>query len=388
MRQSDHKRRLMGSALTPPLFEQLSFSSLVSPPQKSIEGSISANPYLARISNFGAETLACGKFTHASLFCGGGGLDLGLGFAGFRTVVANDIAPAFVKSVTSNIPNAVGLVKDVFCLSKKELLDAARREDIDLVSAGPPCQAFSILGMRGALDDPRGKLTLKYFDLISKIRPKAFLFENVPGILSVNSGEDWQRLLQFVKEVTGYQIYWTKLNAVDFGIPQFRERVFVVGFASPVPFEFPSLPTGPGAQELVIAGNLKTPSSWALEFVEDLPNQRIRPHGSRVKGRYAQVSQGSRDATDHTDRIHPDYPSGTVLVGSAAGGGRPHIHPTENRVLTVREAARLQSFPDWFIFHGTTTAQYRQVGNAVPPLLAYEVGKAVVSALSKTTERN
>ena len=341
------------------------------------------NPYLARISRFNAESLESGKLTHASLFCGGGGLDLGLGFAGFRTVVANDIAPAFVKTVTSNIPDAVGLVKDVLCLSKEELLDSAGGDGIDLVSAGPPCQAFSILGMRGALDDPRGKLTLKYFDLISKIRPRAFLFENVPGILSVNSGEDWHRLLQYVEDVTGYKIYWTRLNAVDYGIPQFRERVFVVGFASSVPFDFPVVPTGPGARELSIAGGPRIPSSWALELVDDLPNQRIRPHGPNVRRRYAQVSQGGRDATDHSDRIHPDHPSGTVLVGSAAGGGRPHIHPTENRVLTVREAARLQSFPDWYIFHGTTTAQYRQVGNAVPPLLAYEVGKKVIGALSK-----
>ena len=388
MRRNGQKRRPVGSGLTRPLFEQLPLDSLDNQFGHSESVTSSANPYLARISNFGTETLEGGKLTHASLFCGGGGLDLGLGFAGFRTVVANDIAPAFVKSVTANIPNAVGLVKDVLCLSKEELLDSFGGEDIDLVSAGPPCQAFSILGMRGALDDPRGKLTLKYFELISEIRPKAFLFENVPGILTVNSGEDWQRLLHYVEKVTEYQIYWTRLNAVDFGIPQFRERVFVVGFASPVPFEFPVVPTGPGAHELVIAGGSRTPSSWALEFVEHLPNQRIRPHGPRVRGRYAQVSQGGRDATDHSDRIHPDYPSGTVLVGSAAGGGRPHIHPTENRVLTVREAARLQSFPDWYIFHGTTTAQYRQVGNAVPPLLAYEVGKKVVAALSKFGEWN
>ena len=366
---------------------QLPLGSLDSPWGYSGSPRSSPNSYLARLSNFDSDTLGVGEVTHASLFCGGGGLDLGLGFAGFRTVLANDIAPSFVQSVTANIPNTVGLVKDVLRLSKEELLEAFGGEGIDLVSAGPPCQAFSILGMRGALDDPRGKLTLKYFDLISEIRPKAFLFENVPGILTVNSGEDWQRLLSYVEEVTHYHIYWTRLNSVDFGIPQFRERIFLVGFAEPVPFEFPVAATGPGADELITSGGLRTPSSWALEFVDHLPNQRIRPHGPRVLGRYAKVSPGSRDATDHTDRIHPDYPSGTVLVGSGAGGGRPHIHPTVNRVLTVREAARLQSFPDWYTFQGTTTSQYRQVGNAVPPLLAYEVGKKIVAALSQVCER-
>ena len=388
MRRNGYIRKQVGSGLTPPLFEEVPLDSSNDPHGSPGLVKSSTNPYLARIANFGSEGVAGGAFTHVSLFCGGGGLDLGLGFAGFRTVVASDIAPAFVETVTANIPHAVGLVKDTLCLSGEELLEPTGQERIDLVSAGPPCQAFSILGMRGALDDPRGKLTLKYFELISEIRPRAFLFENVPGILSVNSGEDWKRLLDYVGEITGYQIHWTRLNAVDFGIPQYRERVFVVGFASPAIFEFPVVPTGPGAGKLTMAGGSRTPSSWALESVDNLPNQRVRPHGPRVRQRYEQVAQGGRDATDHSDRIHPDYPSGTVLVGSAAGGGRPHIHPTENRVLTVREAARLQSFPDWYIFHGTTTAQYRQVGNAVPPLLAYEVGRKIACALSKFDDQN
>ena len=197
----------------------------------------------------------------------------------------------------------------------------------------------------------------------------------------MNQGEDWRRLLEFAEKVTKYDIHWTTLNAVDFGIPQFRERVFLVGFAKKTRFEFPSIPTGPGAKELIAEGMLKTPSRWALQDVEGLPNHRIRPHGSRVRGRYANVTQGSRDSTDHSDRIHSELPSGTVLVRSGAGGGRPHIHPTEHRVLTVREAARLQSFPDWYVFRGTNTSQYRQVGNAVPPLLGYEVGKCVAAAL-------
>ena len=345
----------------------------------------SGNPYLERLSHFGPDAVNAEGLTHVSLFCGGGGLDLGLGFAGFRTVVANDIAPSFVDSVVSNIPGAAGLVKDVLCLSRNEILRLTSQKDIDLVSAGPPCQAFSILGMRGALEDPRGKLALKYFELVSEIQPKAFLFENVPGLLTVNTGEDWRRLLEYAERVTGYNIYWSTLDAVNFGIPQFRERVFMVGFSAPVTFEFPFGPSGPGAHDLVNGGRLRTPSSWALEDVDQLPNQRIRPHGPRVQGRYAKVSQGSRDATDHSDRVHLDYPSGTVLVGSAAGGGRPHIHPTEDRVLTVREAARLQSFPDWYVFQGTTTSQYRQVGNAVPPLLAYEVGNVIAEALSTMT---
>lgn len=346
-----------------------------------------ANAYLSRLACFTKNLLQDPPFNLISLFCGGGGLDLGLSFAGFGTRVASDLAPAFVDSVVGNLPHAKPCKEDALKLTKEKLCELAGTHQIDLLAAGPPCQSFSILGRRGALDDPRGKLALKYFDLIAAIRPKAFLFENVPGLLSVNKGEDWRRLVSYAKETTGYFLHPVRLNSAAFGIPQFRERVMIVGLRQDVQFDFPTVPTGPKANELIaaltelnIAGS---PSAWALESVTGLPNHDIRVHGARVRDRYMKIAPGDRDRTDHTDRIDPDKPSGTVLVGSGAGGGRPHIHPHEPRVITVREAARLQSFPDWYVFHGTSTAQYRQVGNAVPPLLAYEVGKKIKEALQR-----
>jgi DNA (cytosine-5)-methyltransferase 1 len=324
--------------------------------------------------------LASGELKLISLFCGGGGLDVGLGLAGFRSLVANDLIPSFVETVTANLPHAKPLVADALSLSGDQLTRLAGSRNIDLVAAGPPCQAFSILGRRGAFDDPRGRLALKYFELVSEIRPKAFIFENVPGLLNVNGGKDWHRLMSFASDTTGYDLHWSKLNAVSFGIPQFRERVVVVGFREKVSFGFPSGPTGKGATELMEAA-IHPPSIWALQSVSGLPNHEIRQHGDRVRARYRAISPGERDRTDHTDRIDPTRPAGTVLVGSSAGGGRPHIHPTEDRVITVREGARLQSFPDWYIFCGSGTNQYRQVGNAVPPLLALEVGLRIKQAI-------
>ncbi len=362
-------------AATLPLFNEADLS-----PQ-AFDGN---NPYLERLQWFARSRLARPKFNLISLFCGGGGLDLGLSFAGFGSRVCSDLAPAFVSTVDHNIPHVRSVAGYAMSLSPCQFLSLAGTKKVDLIAAGPPCQSFSILGRRGALADPRGKLALKYFDLVSEIKPRAFLFENVPGLLSVNKGEDWSQLLDYAKRVTRYHIFHAKLNASMFGVPQQRERVVMVGFRESRSFEFPTKPTGAMANELMeVIFRGGTPSYWALSNVDGLPNHHVRVHGESVRKRYSKILPGDRDRTDHTDRIDGTRPSGTVLVGSSAGGGRPHIHPTEDRVITVREAARLQSFPDWYEFLGTNTAQYRQIGNAVPPLLAYEVGREIRKSLER-----
>lgn len=339
---------------------------------------LNGNYYLQRLNSFGSHINY--KYNCISLFSGGGGLDLGTNLAGFKSLVVSDLVESYVSTIKHNIPDVVTYTKDATELTSEELLKLAQVLETDLMIAGPPCQSFSILGQRKALNDPRGKLTIKYFELISGVKPKAFLFENVPGILTVNKGQDFKNLFAFAAEQTGYTLFTERINAVQFGIPQSRERVFIVGFRSDIDcstFSFPNKPTGYYSEFL---GN-STPSKLALEYVENLPNHDIRIHGERVRIRYEKILPGERDKIDHTDRIDPEKPSGTVLVGSSAGGGRPHIHPYEPRVITVREAARLQSFPDWYEFMGSSTEQYRQVGNAVPPLMAYEIVKKIREVL-------
>ena len=188
-----------------------------------------SNAYLERLESFRPGMLDNAHHTLISLFCGGGGLDLGLGFAGFKALLANDVSPSFVETVVRNIPSTKACVMDALQLTGERLLQLAGVCAIDMVAAGPPCQSFSILGQRGALDDPRGKLALKYFEIVSAVRPRAFVFENVSGLLTVNKGRDWRQLLEYAKSITGYYVHWKRLNAVNFGIPQFRERIFVVG---------------------------------------------------------------------------------------------------------------------------------------------------------------
>lgn len=329
------------------------------------------NAYLSRLNSFGQEIDY--SFNCISLFSGGGGLDLGAHFAGFKSALVSDIIPICTETIKHNLPHVNVYNDDAMDLTPDKVKELSGIEgDIDLIIAGPPCQSFSIMGKRQSLSDPRGKLTIKYFELVVGLKPKAFVFENVPGLMTVNMGEDFDNLLGFIRETTGYNIFHDVLNAANFGVPQYRERLVIVGFRPDIDsgkFEYPSKPSGYFADKLPE----KVPSKMALEMVDGLHNQKPRIHTDAVVQRFVATPQGGRDKGSYCDRIDPNLPSGTVLVGSSMGGARPHIHPDEPRVLTVREAARLQSFPDWYEFCGTSTAQYRQVGNAVPPLMAYEL---------------
>lgn len=313
-----------------------------------------------------------------SLYCGGGGLDLGFSLAGFVPAFSTDIDERFCQTIIQNLPGHVVEPHDMNDLTGEYVL--SKIGDFDMVIGGPPCQSYSILGSRGSINDPRGRLVYEYAHFIRDTKPKAFLFENVPGILTVNKGADWKRLVDYFHKETSYDIRWTKLNSAMFGVPQLRERVILIGFRDKVNFNWPAQKHYFTNQPLL---GLKEPRpAWmALENVEGLPNHLLRVHSERVSNRYSKILPGDRDRIDHTDRIHPDRPSGTVLVGSGKGGGRPFIHPYEDRHITVREAARLQSFPDWWVFQGGPTSQYRQVGNAVPPLMAKAIAEKIANTL-------
>jgi len=344
---------------------------------------------------------ACTQVLHddrpsvVSLFSGAGGLDKGLELAGFKTVFASDLHEEHCATLRKNFPGACVIAGSVTDLSGKSILSRIGRVigEIDLVAGGPPCQSFSILGKRKSLKDPRGVLVFEFARIVAELRPRAFIFENVKGIITTNSGRDWEEMKRYFTKKTGYQLYTDVLNAANLGVPQLRERVFIVGLREPNDsFRFPSATHAPPDKAVLLGLRPYLTVRDALGCLRDLPNHEKRIHGERVAGRYAKIPPGGRDRIDHTDRLEWDRPSGTVLVGSSAGGGRPHIHPAENRHITVREAARLQSFPDDFVFAGTTTWQYRQVGNAVPPLLAKAVGEKILSHLEsvppQTRSRN
>ncbi|MEF2231866.1 MAG: DNA cytosine methyltransferase [Pseudodesulfovibrio sp.] len=358
------------------MFQPQAASSFSASPQN--------NSYLKRLCAITQPMDINHRLNAVSFFCGGGGLDLGLELSGFHFSFANDLENSLCETIRKNFPRCHAEAEDITKLSGDYIREFSG-ENIHLVAGGPPCQAFSILGNRESFCDPRGQLVYDYVRVIKELRPRAFMFENVPGLLTINDGKDWEKLKKYFKEETGYKIYSEVLNSANYGVPQIRKRIIVVGFEDHnAEFSFPRPTHKDPSDKSLIKYDMPEwlPAKQALEDVDGLPNQRIRIHSDRVRTRYEQISPGERDAIDHTDRIHPDKPSGTVLVGSRAGGGRPFIHPFAPRHITVREAARLQSFPDWYEFMSTVTWQYRAVGNAVPPLLAKAIGYEIIKSLN------
>lgn len=319
-----------------------------------------------------------------SLFSGGGGLDLGFAAAGYRSRLCTDIDPFSCKTLSENSRESshnhffldVPVVNaDITTLNGEALLrtSSLHRGEIDIIVGGPPCQSFSVFGKRGGVSDPRGMLGWEYLRLINELRPRAFVFENVPGLLTIENGDILTRLIKDCQEI-GYTVSTLILEAAAFGVPQFRKRVFLVGSSDgkTVP---PIQPTHFEPQSMTLPFSEYTYRTVRDAFrnlppIGTLPNHQGRKHSNAIVSRYDNLSPGERDHKTRINRLNLDRPSFTIIVGSDKGGGKGHVHPTEPREVTPRESARIQTFPDWWIFSGTSRHPIRQIGNAVPPLLA------------------
>jgi len=319
------------------------------------------------------------------LFSGGGGLDLGFSVAGFKLVASSDIDEYSTKTLKINqnkkpyyLAHPV-ICKDITGLSKKLILKAADVKNIDFVIGGPPCQAFSVFGKRRGLSDPRGSLVFDYSRLIEEIQPKGFLFENVAGLKSIHDGLLYEHLIEMLSFNGKYAISTHEYEVADFGVPQFRRRVFLLGSLNG--HYIPEMcPTHAPPHSLF---NKKRPYNTVEKAISNLPpivtswgekpNLNIhvgRNHSDRIIKRYSSLKFGERDHKTRINKLNPKRPSFTIIVGSDKGGGKGHVHPYSHREVTPRESARLQSFPDWWEFYGNGRHAIRQVGNAVPPLFS------------------
>lgn len=349
------------------------------------------------------------------LFCGGGGLSLGAHFAGFETALAVDIDTTLSTSFDENFPGAIVLQKDLSKATGDSLLDEAglKAKDIAGIIGGPPCQGFSLIGRRDHAD-PRNALVGHFFRLVREIRPTFFVMENVPGILL---GTAKQALNDLIDDLGGYEVLGPiHVNAADFGAATNRERVIVVGIRgervgerdldeqkvkkmSSVRSAISDLPEpiadGWGAYRKVprISSyasrarkvHAKLGGSLARQELQAGRVSGLQPteHTADVRRRFSSVLPGTTDSISRCPRLKWDALAPTLRAGTGPDRGsfqsiRP-IHPEQDRVITVREAARLQGFPDWFKFHDTKWHSFRMIGNSVSPLMSQAILRILAS---------
>lgn len=342
------------------------------------------------------------KINTLGLFSGGGGLDLGFSVAGFNTIFSSDIDSYSCETLALNQNKQNYLSKhpvvceDINSLSYKRIKKEIGTQDIDFIIGGPPCQAFSVFGKRKGLNDPRGNLVYEYARIIKEIEPEGFLFENVAGLKTIHDGTLYSELFETLSIGGKYAISAHEYEVADFGIPQFRRRVFFIGTKKnkAIP-QMDATHTPPNS-----VFNAHKPFNTVSSILADLPtpitdwkgepyiNGHVgRKHSQRIIDRYDSLSFGERDHKTRINKLNPERPSFTIIVGSDAGGGKGHVHPFEPREVTPRESARIQTFPDWWEFYGTGRHIIRQVGNAVPPLfagiLAQHIAKEVFNKRNK-----
>jgi DNA (cytosine-5)-methyltransferase 1 len=321
------------------------------------------------------------------LFCGCGGMSTGLLNAGIPVKGGFDIDARAIEAYNynHNYRGAKGFRVDLAKSKGAELLELLNIDSLDLLVGGAPCQAFSVVGARKGLDDPRGKLVFDFVRYVSELQPKAFILENVPNLKTISKGVIFDCLIQELSSL-GYHLKYSVLSSADYGVPQNRKRMFIVGAHDRKIDNFPPKPTHYPPDSLYIwAGerayrtcrealdDLPDVESPEAEFI---PNHEPTIHTEAVLKSLAALEPGKRDRKHFYDRLHPDRLSYTLRAGSGNFTPLRPIHYQYHRVISVRESARLQGFTDDFIWTDSIPRlqQYRQVGNAVCPSIAAALG--------------
>lgn len=338
------------------------------------------------------------------LFSGAGGLSYGFERAGFDVLLGIDNDAKALETFELNHKGSKSICGDITKITyENDIKPLIEDKKIDVIIGGPPCQGMSLSGPR-KFDDPRNKLYLSYIRLVQEIQPTAFVIENVPGLVGLFGGQIKDSIIEKFTSM-GYTIQYKILCAADYGVPQNRKRVVFVGmkkgeFSYPEPLkekvtcsmaldDLPALEDELGTEHADYISKPHNPYQKLMRAnSKEVRNHVAASHSDKVKKIISLVPDGGnyKDLPDEYinsrnfhvawTRFASDKPAPTIDTGH-----RHHFHYKYNRVPTVRECARLQSFPDDFIFLGNKTQQFRQVGNAVPPLLAEAIAKALKEQL-------
>lgn len=347
------------------------------------------------------------------LFAGCGGLSLGFMQAGYEVNQAVEFDSAIANTYQLNHPEVEMIVDDIKNIDTSGIFEGA---NADIIIGGPPCQGFSMAGARirhGFIDDPRNYLFKHYFNVVKAVRPKAFVMENVKGMKTMQGGQIFKEILRLFsnpEETNGspYNLFYKVIKASDFGVPQKRERLIIIGTLAPnVPFdtlwddtrkeielEIPDFfePTTvrdaidnlPGVTVDGVIVNPKPQTSYQKYLSCDavtITNHTQSKHSKTAVERMHQIGNGQNytELDEEINSVHSgsygrltwDGPAATITTRFDTPAGGRFIHPREDRTLSPREAARIQSFPDSFVFTGTRREISRQIGNAVPPKVSY-----------------
>ncbi|WP_055436628.1 DNA cytosine methyltransferase [Lacinutrix algicola] len=342
------------------------------------------------------------KHTVIDLFCGCGGLSSGFNKADYDITLGIDYWKDAISTFNHNHDKPVGIVADLFKETPKTISEKTGVLKADVIIGGPPCQGFSIAGKR-VIDDERNQLYKSFVSFVEFYKPKVFLMENVPNIISMGGGIVKDTIIEDFEQL-GYNVVYKILLASDYGVPQNRRRAFFVGTKNNTDFIFPK-PTFEKhivSQEAIsdlpeqsLVDGTKypmKPKSDYQKFVRNdskgIHNHEITNHKEQTVEIIAMVPDGgnykslpkelhkTRKVNIAWTRLNSQKPSFTIDTGH-----RHHFHYKFNRVPTVRESARIQSFPDNFIFQCSKTSQYKQVGNAVPPVLAKVLAESIKNYL-------
>ena len=363
-----------------------------------------------------------GEKTAIDLFCGAGGLSEGFRQAGFHILAGNDFDEWAGQTFARTHSEAKFLGGPIQDISAAKLLRAARlkKGQLDCLIGGPPCQAFSVYNHQRGMHDNRSQLFREYLRIVKGLEPSWVVMENVTGITSAGEGAAVREILRGLKKL-GYQVDMKILRAEEYGVPQERRRVVFLGNRTGRPIIFPELTHGEGllpfttifdaigdlpelangedrgvtgyrmaaaaGYQRMLRGNSIEVHNHSAPQLAPINMERMKhipPGGSwrDIPHRLLPAGMKSARRCDHTKRYGRmawEAQACTILTKCDLHWGA-YLHPEEDRAITVREAARIQSFPDWFYFEGPRTGQYVQVGNAVPPLLGKRIGEAVLLA--------